>query len=72
MAAPSTRVGELNPFNALIMRQTEAAAAMLGIKLQSIAIRGADLDDTLADAAHGPRPGGLTVLEDGLTRSHCT
>jgi putative tryptophan/tyrosine transport system substrate-binding protein len=57
----------LNPFNALIMRQTEAAAAMLGIKLQSIAIRGADLDDTLADAAHGPRPGGLTVLEDGLT-----
>jgi putative tryptophan/tyrosine transport system substrate-binding protein len=59
----------LNPSNAVLMRQTEAAAATLGIKLQSIAIRGADLDDALAGAAHGPRPGGLIVAEDGLTNA---
>jgi ABC-type uncharacterized transport system substrate-binding protein len=58
----------LNPFNALLLRQTEDAAATLGIELQSIAVRGADdFDRAFASAAAGQRAGALIVVEDGLT-----
>jgi putative ABC transport system substrate-binding protein len=58
----------LNPFNALVVRQTQDAAWKLRIELKSIAVRGADdFDRALAAIAAEQPPVALMVAEDGLT-----
>jgi putative ABC transport system substrate-binding protein len=58
----------LNPFNALVVRETQDAALKLRIDLKSIGVRGGgDFDRALAATAAEQPPGALIVVEDGLT-----
>jgi putative ABC transport system substrate-binding protein len=59
-----------NPVKALDWRETQAAAAKLGLKLQSLEVRSpADFDTAFNMATKDPADG-LVVLADGLINSH--
>jgi putative tryptophan/tyrosine transport system substrate-binding protein len=68
------RVGILwnaaNPYSALVFKETENAAPILGIQLQSIEVRGPNDIDTDLPAAMQQPIGALITVEDPLTFSH--
>ena len=60
----------LNPLNAAVLKETQVAAAALGVKLQPLAVRGPEeIPSTLA-AATRERAGALIVVPDSLLLSH--
>jgi putative tryptophan/tyrosine transport system substrate-binding protein len=65
------RVGILwnaaNPYSALVFKETESAAQILGIQLQSIEVRGPDELDSALSVATRQRVGALITVEDPLT-----
>jgi putative ABC transport system substrate-binding protein len=69
-----SRVGILwnaaNPYSALVFNETESAAQMLGIQLQSIEVRSPDDFDSALAAATQQRAGALIAVEDPLTVGH--
>jgi putative ABC transport system substrate-binding protein len=69
-----SRVGILwnaaNPYSALVFNETESAAQMLGIQLQSIEVRSSDDFDSALTAATQHRAGALITVEDPLTVGH--
>jgi putative ABC transport system substrate-binding protein len=60
----------LNSFSVLIMRQTEAAARMLGTQLQSLEVRVPDDFDNVFRAATRGRAGALIAAEDSFIFTH--
>lgn len=65
------RVGVLwnaaNPYSAIVLRETQKAARVLGIAIQSLEVRGpGDFDGAFGAAVKGDL-GGLVVIEDPLT-----
>lgn len=67
----ASRVGILwnaaNPYSALVFNETESAAQMLGIQLQSIEVRNSDDFDSAFEAARLQHPDALITVEDPLT-----
>ncbi len=61
-----------NPYAVLVWRETEAAARTLGVRLQSLAVRGPDDFEGAFRAATSGRAGALITVEDGLTLSYRT
>lgn len=59
-----------NPAKALEFKQTQAAAATLGLKLQSLEIRGADDFEAVSQAAGSDRADGLVVFGDSFFLQH--
>ena len=59
-----------NPYPALVLRETEAAARTLGVQLQSLEVRGPDDFGRAFEAATKGRAGALITVEDPLTTSH--
>jgi putative tryptophan/tyrosine transport system substrate-binding protein len=56
-----------NPYSAVVLRETQKAALLLGIAIQSIEVRGpSDFDSAFGAAVKGDL-GGLVVVEDPLT-----
>jgi putative ABC transport system substrate-binding protein len=68
------RVGILwnaaNPYSALVFKETESAAQILRIRLQSIEARGPDDFDSALEAATHQGMDALIAVEDPLTFSH--
>jgi putative ABC transport system substrate-binding protein len=59
-----------NPYKAVDMKEVEAAAAGLGVMLQSLAVRGVDGFDSAFEAARHGRAGCIITLEDPFTITH--
>jgi len=59
-----------NPYKAVDMKEVEAAAAELGVMLQSLAVRGVDGFDSAFEAARHGRAGCIITLEDPFTITH--
>jgi putative ABC transport system substrate-binding protein len=59
-----------NPYSALVFKETENAAPILGIQLQSIEVRGPNDIDTDLPVAIQQGIGALITVEDPLTFSH--
>jgi putative ABC transport system substrate-binding protein len=59
-----------NPYHALTVRETEAAARVLGVQLQSLEIRAPEDIDRAFEAAIRGRASALTVVEDPLVNTH--
>ena len=59
-----------NPYAALFVRETEAAARTLGVQVQSVEVRGPDDFENALPAAIRGRAGALIVVEDPLTFVH--
>jgi len=55
-----------NPYTALLVKETEAAARSLGVRVQLVGVRGADALDDAFSAIAKERPGALFVLFDPL------
>jgi putative ABC transport system substrate-binding protein len=55
-----------NPYTALMVKETEAAARSLGVRVQLLGVRGADAFDDAFSAITKERPGALFVLFDPL------
>jgi putative tryptophan/tyrosine transport system substrate-binding protein len=59
-----------NPYSALVLKETVAAARILGIELQSLEVRApADFDGAL-EAAIGQHTAALITVEDPLTNDY--
>jgi putative tryptophan/tyrosine transport system substrate-binding protein len=56
-----------NPYAALVVRETEAAARSLGVQVQFLEVRGPDDFENALPAAIRGRAGALIVVEDPLT-----
>jgi putative ABC transport system substrate-binding protein len=61
-----------NPYTALLVKETEAAARSLGVRVQLLGVRGADAFDSAFSAITKERPGALFVLFDPLFVGHRT
>jgi putative ABC transport system substrate-binding protein len=61
-----------NSYTALLVKETEAAARSLGVRVQLLAVRGADAFDSAFSAVTKERPGALFVLFDPLFFAHQT
>jgi ABC-type uncharacterized transport system substrate-binding protein len=61
-----------NPHTALLVKETEAAARSLRVRVQLLGVRGADAFDTAFSAITKERPGALFVLFDPLFVGHRT
>jgi putative tryptophan/tyrosine transport system substrate-binding protein len=59
-----------NPVKVLDWHETQAAASVLGLQLQSLEVRGSPDFDGAFDAATRDRAEALVVLPDGLINSH--
>jgi putative ABC transport system substrate-binding protein len=59
-----------NPYSALVFKETENAAPIFGIQLQSIEVRSPNDIDTNLPAAMQQHIGALITVEDPLTFSH--
>jgi putative ABC transport system substrate-binding protein len=59
-----------NPVKVLDWRETQAAAGLLGLKLQSLEVRKPTDFDSAFDVATRDRADGLVVLADGLINGH--
>jgi putative ABC transport system substrate-binding protein len=59
-----------NPYKAVDMKEVEAAAAGLGVMLQSLAVRGVDGFDSAFESARHGRAGCIITLEDPFTITH--
>jgi putative ABC transport system substrate-binding protein len=58
-----------NPYAAVVLRETQQAARVLGVQIQSIEVRSPSDFDNAFDAATKGNVGGLIVVEDPLTFS---
>ncbi len=56
-----------NPYAALVVRETEAAARMLAVQVQFLEVRGPDDFETALPAVMKGRPDALILVEDPLT-----
>jgi putative ABC transport system substrate-binding protein len=56
-----------NPYPANVFRETEAAARMMGIEVQSLEVRRPEDFDSVLEAARTQRSDGLITVEDPLT-----
>jgi putative ABC transport system substrate-binding protein len=69
-----SRIGILwnaaNPYSARVFKETESAAQMLRIEVQSIEVRGPDDFNSALPVATQQRVGALITVEDPLTFSH--
>jgi putative ABC transport system substrate-binding protein len=61
-----------NPYTALLVKETEAAARSLRVRVQLLGVRGADAFDSAFSAITKERPGALFVLFDPLFVGHRT
>ena len=59
-----------NPAPALVVKETEAAARTLGVRLQSLEVRGPDDYERAFQAAISGRAGALIAVEDPLVLTH--
>ena len=59
-----------NPYKAVDMKEVKAAAAGLGVMLQSLAVRGVEGFDSAFEAARHGRAGCIITLEDPFTITH--
>jgi ABC-type uncharacterized transport system substrate-binding protein len=58
-----------NPHNAIVFKETQAAAQKMGIEVQSLEVRGPDGFNGAFEKARRQRPDALLVVEDPLTNS---
>jgi putative ABC transport system substrate-binding protein len=61
-----------NSYTALLVKETEAAARSLGVRVQLLGVRAADAFDSAFSAITKERPGALFVLFDPLFFAHQT
>jgi putative ABC transport system substrate-binding protein len=59
-----------NPYAAIVFKETQAAGRILGVKNQSLEVRGPDDFDGVFEAARQQRPEALITVEDPLTIVH--
>jgi putative tryptophan/tyrosine transport system substrate-binding protein len=59
-----------NPYPAQVFRETESAAGILGLEVQSLEVRGPDDFDSVFEAARSKNPDALITVEDPLTVGH--
>ena len=59
-----------NPYTALMVKEMEAAARSLGVRVQGLEVRGADAFDRAFSAVTKERPGAFLVLFDPLFFGH--
>jgi putative ABC transport system substrate-binding protein len=62
----------VNPYSAIVFKETEAAGRKLGIEVQSLEVRGPDDFDGAFEAARRNHPGALVTVEDPLTVTYRT
>ena len=61
-----------NSYTALLVKETEAAARSLGVRVQPLGVRGATALDSAFSAISKERPGALVVLFDPVLLGHRT
>ncbi len=61
-----------SPYNALMVKETEAAARSLGVRVQLLSVRGVDALDSAFSAVTKERPSALFVLFDPMFFAHRT
>jgi putative ABC transport system substrate-binding protein len=59
-----------NPYTGLVVRETQAAARVLGVQLQPLEVRAAEDIDRAFQAAIRGRANALIVVDDGLVFTH--
>jgi putative ABC transport system substrate-binding protein len=62
----------VNPYSAILFKETQSAAQLFGIELQSIEVRSPNNFDSAFAAVTPQRLGALITVEDPLTFSHRT